>query len=149
VIKTMRVPVPNEYAFPFGCLCLGVDMGVDFDKPVGYPDRQAYDETTGLRVWVVTVLDLDPEATRFGRQQVKVKVLADVRPVPPAPTVPGYPPAIEFTELIATPWLDESKCSGELRNGRHKCRGKLLYALRATGITAGRITTPVPELASV
>jgi hypothetical protein len=45
----------------------------------------------------------DTEAGKFGRsKEVKVKVAADVQPVPPASKVPGYPPLVEFTDVRAT-----------------------------------------------
>jgi hypothetical protein len=145
----MRVPVPSSYVFTHGVLCLSVEAAVDFDKPVGHPDRQARDLETGVRVWTVNGLDLDPEAARFGRQNIKVKVIADVRPVPPAATVPGYPPVVEFVDLIVTPWVDDSKCTKESRGVRHKCPAKLSFALRASGMVAGHATVPMPDMAGV
>ncbi|MBT8225251.1 MAG: hypothetical protein HKP61_09220 [Dactylosporangium sp.] len=45
------------------------------------------------------VMDLDPQAGRFGRStEVKVKIAAPYQPVPPAASVPGYPPAVGFTD---------------------------------------------------
>jgi hypothetical protein len=38
----------------------------------------------GERIWTVTLLDLDPDAARFGRDLVKVKVIAPVAPAPDA-----------------------------------------------------------------
>ncbi|SCL16879.1 hypothetical protein GA0074694_1804 [Micromonospora inyonensis] len=98
VPMTLKVPVPFEYVFPAGALCLGVAPQVDFDRR-GEADNQARDKETGERVWVVRVMDLDPEAGKFGRStevKVKVKVVAAHQPVPPASTVPGYPPAVQF-----------------------------------------------------
>jgi hypothetical protein len=84
----------------------------------------------GVRVWTVKVMDLDPEAGKYGRStEVKVKIAADVQPVPPASAVPGYPPAVEFTDLTVTPYTDAFGCKG----GRtpHKCRARQGWSLRA------------------
>ena len=75
VPNSIRIPVPFEYVFPHGALFLGVDKSVDFDR-LSAEDNQARDEN-GTRIWVVKVLDLDPEAGRFGRTtEVKVKIAA-------------------------------------------------------------------------
>src|SRR3989337_2925956 len=93
---SLRVPVPFDYVFPHGALGLGVDAQLDFDRR-GEADDQARDKDSGERLWVVRVMDLDPEAGRFGRStEVKVKVIAPHRPVLPASTVPRYPPSIAF-----------------------------------------------------
>jgi hypothetical protein len=84
-------------------------------------------------LWSVVVMDLDPEAGKFGRsKEVKVKVAADVQPVPPTSNVPGYPPLVEFTDLTATPYADTNSCKG----GRtpHKCRARQAWSLRASGM---------------
>ncbi|MDR7278688.1 hypothetical protein [Catenuloplanes atrovinosus] len=132
---TLKVPVPSEYVFPRGALCLGVDAQVDFDRR-GEADNQARDKETGERVWVVKVMDLDPEAGKFGRTtEVKVKVVAPHQPVPPASTVPGYPPAVEFDGLTITPYVDGNRCGGS----SSKCRARMAYSLRATGMRAAGV----------
>src|SRR3954462_15815909 len=109
VPNATKVPTPFEFAFPHGCLCLGVEPATDFDKR-GQGDDQLRDKDPGERVWLVKVLDLDPEAGKFGgTKEVKVKVTAPVQPVPPAPKVPGYPPEVEFTGMTVTPWTDSQK----------------------------------------
>ncbi|MEO3926273.1 hypothetical protein [Plantactinospora sp. DSM 117369] len=124
---TLKVPVPFDYVFPAGALCLGVAPQVDFDRR-GQGDDQARDKETGERVWVVRVLDLDPEAGKFGRStEVKVKVVAAQQPVPPASTVPGYPPAIQFEGLTLTPYVDSQRCKGS-----GQCKARMAYSLRAT-----------------
>lgn len=128
---TLKVPVPSEYVFPAGALCLGVAPQVDFDRR-NEPDNQARDKETGERVWIVRVMDLDPEAGKFGRStEVKVKVVAAHQPVPPASTVPGYPPAVEFEGLTLTPYVDSQRCKPG-RSG--DCRARMAYSLRATAI---------------
>ena len=128
---TLKVPVPFEYVFPAGVLCLGVDAAVDFDRR-NEPDNQARDKETGERLWVVRVLDLDPQAGKFGRTtEVKVKVVAPQQPVPPASAVPGYPPSIEFDGLTLTPYVDSQRCKNS-----GNCRARMAYSLRADNIRA-------------
>src|SRR4051794_41719744 len=106
----MKVPTPFEYAFPHGCLFLGVEPATDFEKR-GQGDDQLRDKETGERVWLVKVLDLDEAAGKFGAsKEVKVKVAAPVQPVPPASMIPGYPRAVEFTGVTLTPDVDAPRC---------------------------------------
>jgi hypothetical protein len=44
---TVKVPVPYDYVFPHGALCLGVEPVKDFDAKGG--DDQARDKETGRR----------------------------------------------------------------------------------------------------
>jgi hypothetical protein len=135
----IKFPVPFEYVFTHGALWLGVSPVIDFDRR-GQGDDQVRDPETGLRVWAVSVMDLDPEAGKFGRsKEVKVKIAAEVQPVPPASRVPGYPPSVEFTDLTATPYADTSGCKG----GRtpHKCRARQGWSLRASGIAPAGTTS--------
>jgi hypothetical protein len=132
VPMTLKVPVPFDYVFPSGALCLGVAAQVDFDRR-NEPDNQARDKETGERVWVVRVLDLDPEAGKFGRStEVKVKLIAPQQPVPPASTVPGYPPAVEFEGLTLTPYVDSQRCKPGRSSG--DCRSRMAYSLRASAL---------------
>jgi hypothetical protein len=121
--------MPFEYAFPHGALLRGVQKATDFDKRGKADDDQARDKETGERIWTVTLLDLDPDAARFGRDLVKVKVIAPVQPVPPESAVPGYPPAVELEGLVLVPWVDDQRCKGG-----PQCRARLAYSMRATGI---------------
>ena len=43
-----------------------------------------------------------------GSTEVKVKIAAPHQPVLPPSAVPGYPPAVEFTDLVLTPYVDPS-----------------------------------------
>ncbi|MBI3686674.1 MAG: hypothetical protein HY241_04915 [Actinobacteria bacterium] len=136
VPNTMKVPVPFGYVFPHGALALGVEPATDFDKR-GQGDDQLRDKDTGERVWLVKVLDLDPESGKFGAsKEVKVKVLAPVQPVLPASAVPGYPPAVEFVDLTLTPYVDSQRCKGS----GPKCRARLAWSVRATGVTEPKPT---------
>jgi hypothetical protein len=126
---TVKVPVPFEYVFPHGVLCLGVEPVKDFEVKGG--DDQARDRETGRRLWQVRVLDLDPEAGRFGgSKEVKVKIAADQQPVPPEPAVTGYPPVVEFTGVTLTPYVNsQRKCTD-------RCRARLAWSVRAESMTA-------------
>lgn len=126
---TMKVPVPSEYVFPHGALCLGVEPVKDFDAKGA--DDQARDKETGQRLWQVRVLDLDPEAGRFGAsKEVKVKIAADAQPVPPEATAPGYPPMVEFTGVAVTPYVNSQKRCTD------RCRARLAWSVRAESMVA-------------
>ncbi|MGA3564845.1 hypothetical protein [Melissospora conviva] len=130
VPNAIKVPVPFDYVFPNGALCLGVEPVTDFDKR-GQGDDQARDKDTGERLWVVKVLDLDPEAGKFGgSKEVKVKIAAPVQPVPPASAIPGYPPAVQFSDVTLTPYVDSQRCKGS-----GKCRARQAWSIRAGAMT--------------
>lgn len=142
VPNSIKIPVSFEYVFPEGCLLVSVEKATDFALR-GSGDDQARDKETGERVWVVTVMDLHREENGFrSTQEVKVKVVSPVQPVPPTPDVPGFPPKVAFTDVVLTPWVDSNKCTGRTfadRSGRpepHKCRAKLSWSIRATGLVA-------------
>jgi len=125
---SIKIPVPFEYVFPSGALFLGVDKLVDFDR-LREDDNQARDER-GVRIWVVKVMDLDPEAGRFGRStETKVKIAAPEAPTPPTSVVPGYPPAVAFSDMTVTPYSDTNACKGDKRP--HKCKARLAWSIRA------------------
>jgi hypothetical protein len=130
VPASMKVPVPFEYVFPHGALCLGVEPVRDFDAKGD--DKQARDKDSGKRLWQVRVLDLDPEAGRFGSsREVKVKIAAADEPTPPESRVPGYPPAVEFSGVTLTPYVDQQrKCSHD------RCRARQAWSVRAESMTA-------------
>lgn len=135
VPNSVRYPVPFEYAFPHGAIFLGVDKVVDFER-LKEPDNQARDEH-GERLWVVTVMDSDPEASKFGRSpQAKVKIAAAVQPVPPqALPVGGMTVTpVAFTDLTVTPYTDSNGCKGD--RSPHRCRARLAWSLRATSMVA-------------
>jgi hypothetical protein len=135
-------PFPVEFGavFPSGAFAAGgVEKVRDFEKSSGDRVVQQADKHTGLPLWVIEVIDADPEARQ---RTVKVKVAAQYQPVlPEAP--PGSPfVPVEFEGLTAMPWVDDSRCQGKGR-----CAARLAYSLKATGVRApsrlpGR---PVPE----
>jgi hypothetical protein len=146
VPNTMKVPVPFDFAFPCGALFLGVEPATDFERR-GTGDDQVRDKDTGQRVWVVKVMDLDPEAGKFGRSnEVKVKIPAPVQPIPPSPSVPGYPPSVEFVGLTVTPYADSTGCKGV--RVPHKCRARQAWSLRAAEMVPAGSNTAVSDRAA-
>jgi hypothetical protein len=136
VPNSIKIPVPFTYVFPSGALFLSVDKLVDFDR-IREDDNQARDEN-GVRMWVVKVMDQDPEAGKFGRTtEVKVKIAAAQQPVPPTGVkLPGgiTVTPVEFTELTVTPYTDGMACKGERKP--HKCRARLAWSIRASALVA-------------
>ena len=137
-------PFPVEFGavFPSGAFAAGgVEKVRDFDKSSADRVVQQTDKHTGLPLWVVEVIDADPEARQ---RTVKVKVAAPYQPVlPDAP--PGSPfVPVEFEGLTAMPWVDSSRCHAK-DSGR--CGARLTYSLKATGVRApSRLPArPVPE----
>ena len=126
---TMRIPVESSYVFPNGALCLGVEPVKDFDAKGG--DDQARDRDSGRRLWLVRVMDLDPQAGRFGgSQEVRVKIASDEPPVPPPTTAQGIPPLVEFAGVTITPYVNSQ------RRCTDKCRARLAWSVRAESMTA-------------
>jgi hypothetical protein len=135
-------PIPVEFGtmFPDGAFAAGgFEMVRDFDRSQGDRVVQQVDKHTGLPLWVVEVIDADPEARQ---RTVKVKVAAQVQPVLP-PQPPGSPfTAVEFEGLAVTPYVDSGRCQG-----KGKCGARQGYSLKATGVRAPSrgVTRPVPE----
>jgi len=124
--NSIKIPVPFDYVFPAGAMCLGVEPVTDFDKR-GQADEQARDDN-GVRLWAVTVMDMEESTGKFRRSsEVKVKIAANHQPVPPTSKVPGYPPLVAFTNVTLTPYVDSQRCKGD----NSKCRGRLAWSIRA------------------
>ena len=115
--------------FPSGVYAAGGFEKVrDFDRSSGDRVVQQTDKHSGLPLWVVEVIDADPEARQ---RTVKVKVAAEYQPVLPSPT-PGSPfVAVEFEGMTATPYVDTGRCQGKGR-----CGARQAYSLKATGVRA-------------
>jgi len=126
-------PFPVEFVavFPSGVYAAGgVEKVRDFDRSSGDRVVQQTDKHTGLPLWVVEVIDADPEARQ---RTVKVKVAAEYRPTLPPPA-PGSPfTAIEFEGMTVMPYPDSSRCQG---GGKNKCAARQAYSLKATGVRA-------------
>ena len=126
-----RIAVDFAEVFARGALVLGVEPVNDFEKArAGVGDPQERDKETGERVWLVRVIDLDTDNQRKGQAEVGVKITSPHQPVPPS-AAPGSPlPAVEFTGLTITPYVDSQKCSGR----GDRCRARQAYSLRAAGM---------------
>ncbi len=110
----------------------------DFEKSSGDRLVQQADKATGLPLWVVEVIDADPEARQ---RTVKVKVASQYQPVlPDAPAGSPFVP-VEFEGMTATPWVDASRCQG---NGKDRCGARQAYSLKATGVRAPSRLIPRP-----
>src|SRR5829696_6283090 len=110
--------------FPLGAAVVGeVQPQNDFDASTKDRPVQARDKDSGLPVWVIDVMDFDPEARD---RQFKVKIASAVQPVPPSAVegVPVRPVVLE--ELSAQPYLKD------VGNGRQR----IAYSLRASGMVA-------------
>ena len=133
-------PVEFGTVFPSGVYAAGgVEMLRDFEKSKADRVVQQVDKITGLPLWVIEVINGDPEARQ---RTVKIKVASQVQPVLP-PQPPGSPfTAVEFEGMTATPYVDSGRCQG-----KGKCAARQAYSLKATGVRAPSrgLTRPVPE----
>ena len=116
-----RINVRHEDIFTEAVLLLSVDPVEDFDKKRAKDvDPQERDKTTGMRLWSASVLD--PTAQQ-GKREVKVKIAAEVQPVPPnGPLAP-----VEFEGLQVIPYLDANRA-----------KPRVAIAYRAAGFRAVR-----------
>ena len=137
-----QIPVEFGMVFPRGAYAAGgIETVRDFDRSSGDRVVQQADKHTGLPLWVVEVIDADPDARQ---RTVKVKIAAQVQPVlPEAPAGSPFVP-VEFEGLTATPWVDASRCNAK-ETGR--CGARMAYSLKATGVRApSRLPVrPAPE----
>ena len=137
-------PFPVEFGavFPSGVYAAGgVEMVRDFERSKGDLVIQQTDKITGLPLWVIEVIDADPEARQ---RTVKVKVASAYQPMlPDAPAGSPFVP-VEFEGLAATPWVDSSRCNAKETG---KCGARMAYSLKATGVRApSRLPSrPAPE----
>jgi hypothetical protein len=122
------IPMENGDVFPFGCFGVGeVQAMRDFDRSTKDQAVQAVDRDTGMLVWILDVVDADPEARE---RTVRVKLVAPVQPVLPAAMAGAPFRPVEFEGLTATPYV-ATTASG---------RGRLAWSFRATGMrAAGRV----------
>jgi hypothetical protein len=98
-----RISVRHEDVFPVPVLVLGVEPVNDFDKVrAKVEDPQERDKDSGLRMWAVSILDT---SAREGRREIKVKIPAEVQPVPPA----GLMSPAEFDGLQVIPYVDTNR----------------------------------------
>ena len=70
-----QIPVEFGAVFPSGAYAAGSFEKVrDFDRSTGEKLVQQHDKNSGLPLWVVEVIDADPDARQ---RTVKVKVAAE------------------------------------------------------------------------
>jgi hypothetical protein len=123
-----KVPVEFGVAFPCGAYMVGEVTPVrDYDRSTKERVVQASDPESGLLLWLVEVVDADPEATKSTRTMA-VKVAAAVQPVlPPAPEGLPFRP-VEFDRMTATAYVEEtgnfSRVAWSLRAGEVRAPGK-------------------------
>ena len=131
-------PIPVEFAhvFPQGAYAAGPFEPVrDFDASKGDRFVQSKDRASGLPVWVVEVIDADPQARQ---KTARVKVASAQQPALPAPGagMPFVP--VEFSGLPVTPYVNQA--------------GRLAYSLKATGVRvpgrAGRGSADLKDAAA-
>lgn len=112
--------------FPHGLFAVAVGGQLDFDKmQAKAEDAQARDKESGERVWVVRVIDNDPEART---NEFKVKIIA-----PHCPTLPEVLPGtnlrpVVFRNMTVTPWVEETKTG----------RSWVAFSLRASAVESPR-----------
>jgi hypothetical protein len=121
-----RIAVRHEDVFTQPVLLLSVSPVEDFEKKrAGNVDPQERDKQTGLRLWSASVLD--PTAPE-GRREIKVKIAADVQPVPPN----GLMQPVEFDGLQVIPYLDSNRA-----------KPRVAIAYRASGFRTGKANPKV------
>jgi hypothetical protein len=141
-------PFPVEFGtvFPSGAYAASpVEKVRDFDRSSGDRIIQQEDKATGLPLWVIEVINPDPETRQ---RTVKVKIAAQYQPVLPDNTAgPPFIP-VEFEGMQAIPYVDSSRCQGGGNgDGKGKCKARMAYSLKATGVRApSRLSSrPAPE----
>ena len=93
--------------FPNGAFIVSPVTPVsDFERSTRDNKVQQVDVDTGLPIWQVDVLDMDPNATKNART-VTVKFLAKVQPVPPANESGGPITPVLFHGLSALPYVEK------------------------------------------
>lgn len=114
--------IDSAELFPHGiAVCSAVTPLGDFDASTAANKVQSRDKDSGLPVWVVDVMDFDPDARE---RTSKVKVAAAVQPVPPD-AIAGTPLRPVYLEnLSITPWIKEGNFA------------KIAYSLRCSGLAA-------------
>ena len=109
--------------FPFGVGMVGeVEQQNDFNAVDARSNRvQARDKDTGLPMWLVEVIDFDPQART---KTYRVKMVAAVQPVPPEALADAPIRPVVLEGLTVTPYIADGP------------RPKIAYSLRCTGLVA-------------
>jgi hypothetical protein len=155
---------PNGYSHQYGkyeitmdrllpegaWLVSAVEAIKDFDRSTPGPEGfvQALDRETGEAMWTVTVQSGDMENAPAWLQRFKVKIASSTMPELP-PVMPGTPfRPVWFDGLIVVPYVDDKSCTGPELGKRHRCRAKVAYSVRASGMRAPKSARPSPAPAS-
>src|ERR1700755_2068654 len=97
-----RFAVRFEDVFPAGCVLVpdSIAEAQDYNE-VTRARTPAIDKVTGQRVWMVRVMDMDPDLAGRARE-VAVKISTPVQPVPDsrAPFT-----SVEFAGMTVTPYV--------------------------------------------
>jgi hypothetical protein len=127
------IPMAQDDVFPHGCFVVGeVEPMKDFDRSTRDTAVQAVDKETGVPLWRVDVIDADPEARD---KTVRIKLVAPVQPVPPAPA-PGVPfRPVVLQGLTLRPWVNTDRCKPR-RGQAHQCGAQIAWSFWATGLAA-------------
>ena len=139
-----RFEVKPTQAFAYGLyafVATEVEAARDFEKSSAESFVQARDKDTGLPVWNFEVLDADPNA-KGKNAAITVRILSEEKPTLPE-SPPGLPfRPVEFEGLTATPYVDSQRCTGErFGGGGHRCRARLAWSWRASGVVAPKPTS--------
>ena len=118
---SIQGPIPVEFslAFPRGAYAAGNFEPVrDFEGSKAGRFVQAKDKQSSLPLWVVEVIDADPQARA---KTARVKIAAADQPQLPAQPSSGVPfVPVEFTALTVTPYVNQA--------------GRLAFSLKAVGV---------------
>ena len=106
------IPVDFSVAFPHGVYAAGAFEPVrDFDASKGGLFVQAKDKASGLPLWLIEVIDADPQARD---KTAPVKIAAPVQPVLPPPLAGSPFTPVEFTGLTVAPYVNQARAAGVL-----------------------------------
>jgi hypothetical protein len=131
-----KLKLGHDDVFPNGAFVVSeVTPVFDFDRSTRENKVQQVDVDTGLLMWQIDVLDADPEATKKNRT-VTVKLLAKVQPVPPSPEGSETFARVVFEGLVATPWIDSSRCRPPEGSKSHRCGAQAAWSFKAVGLAA-------------
>ena len=139
----LQGPFPVEFGavFPSGVYAAGGFEKVrDFDRSSGDRVIQQADKITGLPLWVVEVIDADPEARQ---RTVKVKVAAQYQPVlPDAPAgSPFVAGRVRGPDRPPRRWTPPVPGQGQVRRPGWRTRSRP----PGSAPRRGRCPGPVPE----
>ena len=113
-----QIPIEFGMVFPAGAYAAGgIEMVRDFDRSSGDRVVQQVDKYSGLPLWVVEVIDADPQARA---KTARVKIASPVQPTLPAPLAGSPFTPVEFSGLTVTPYVNQA--------------GRLAYSLKAAGV---------------